>query len=279
MSTEHDDWGSHELDLRGYLDAIGVPEREPSRPALEELHEAHVRTFTFDNIDVLLDQHPGVGLDAVQEKFVGRGRGGYCFEHATLFAAALEQLGYSVERRLGRVGAQARTHAVVSVTLDDQKLLADPGFTLSLLRPIALRDGVTDQQDGWAFQVRATRLGPVPGWQLHRMRGAGWDLVHTHDELPVHPVDIVAAHHFTSTHPQIHFRHRLMVSKHTVGGHTTLSHNAVTVRRPGRQTEHHPVVPREVPAWLRRLGASLTPAEEVGLLDRIAQLREDPAAA
>ena len=72
-----------------------------------------MRTFTFDNIDVLLEQHPGVGLDAVQAKFVGRGRGGYCFEHATLFAAALERLGYPVERRLGRVGdpsEKARTH-------------------------------------------------------------------------------------------------------------------------------------------------------------------------
>jgi N-hydroxyarylamine O-acetyltransferase len=279
MSTGHDGWGSHRLDLAGYLDVIGVPEREPSRPALEELHEAHVRTFTFDNIDVLLDQHPGVGLDAVQEKFVGRGRGGYCFEHAALFAAALERLGYSVERRLGRVGSQARTHAVVAVTLHDQTFLTDPGFTLSILRPVALRDGTTVQQEGWEFQIRATRIGPVPGWQLYRMRGAGWDLLHTHDELPVHPVDFVAAHHFTSTHPGIHFRHRLMVSKHTEGGHTTLTHDAVTVRRPGRPTEHHPVVVREVPAWLDRMGVSLAPAEQARLLSRVAELGEDPAAA
>ena len=70
-----------------------------------------MRTFTFDNIDVLLEQHPGVGLDAVQAKFVGRGRGGYCFEHGTLFAAALERLGYIVERRLGRVGDPTRRPA------------------------------------------------------------------------------------------------------------------------------------------------------------------------
>ena len=85
--TDDDPWKIQTLDLDGYLGRLGVPARPPSREALDELHEAHVRTFTFDNIDVLLGAHPGVGLDAVQAKFVGRGRGGYCFEHATLFAA------------------------------------------------------------------------------------------------------------------------------------------------------------------------------------------------
>src|SRR3982751_2248928 len=99
-----DVWQVDRLDLDGYLARLGVPAREPGRPALDELHEAHVRACTFDNVDVLLGQHPGVSLDAIQEKFVGRGRGGYCFEHSTVFAAALERLGYDVRRHLGRVG-------------------------------------------------------------------------------------------------------------------------------------------------------------------------------
>src|SRR5215207_733437 len=114
-------WQIERLDLDAYLARIGVSGQPPSRAALDQLLEAHVRTFTFDNIDVLLDQHPGVGLDAVQEKFVGRGRGGYCFEHMVLFSAALERLGYDVERRLGRVGDPSvapRTHCVVVVTVD-----------------------------------------------------------------------------------------------------------------------------------------------------------------
>src|SRR6476469_4790016 len=121
MSTSA--WQIDRLDLDAYLARLGVPAKEPSRSALAELHEAHVRTFTFDNIDVLLGQHPGVSLDAVQEKFVGRGRGGYCFEHSTIFAAVLHRLGYAVRRHLGRVGdpaagtQQGRTHMVVEVVL------------------------------------------------------------------------------------------------------------------------------------------------------------------
>src|SRR4029453_4686948 len=100
--TEHP-WQIERLDLDAYLARIDVSRQSPSRSALDRLLEAHVRRFTFDNIDVLLEQHPGVGLDAVQSKFVGRGRGGYCFEHGTLFAAALERLRFTVARTRRRL--------------------------------------------------------------------------------------------------------------------------------------------------------------------------------
>ncbi len=249
-----DPWRTGRLDLDAYLARIGVPARAPSRHALAELHEAHVRAFTFDNIDVLLDQHAGVDLDAVQDKFVGRGRGGYCFEHGTLFAAALDRLGYAVERRLGRVaspaGPTARTHCVAVVVLDSEPLLADPGFGMSLLRPIPLRAGTTDDQDGWAFRVESVPLGPHHAWQLLRWRDERWELMHTHDELPVHPQDVVCGHHYTSTYPVSPFRHGLMVTRHGRGQHTTLTHDAVTVRRPGEPTQHRAIDLEELRAML-----------------------------
>src|SRR6478752_6732226 len=153
-----DPWQTDQLDLGAYLARVGVPASPPSRAALDALHEAHVRAFTFDNIDVLLDQHPGVALGAVQAKFVGRGRGGYCFEHGVLFAAALERLGYDVERRLGRVGGQARTHCVVVVTVEGEPLLADPGFGMSVLRPIPLADGAEEDHGGWRYRLKEEPL-------------------------------------------------------------------------------------------------------------------------
>lgn len=272
-----DPWHTERLDLDAYLTRIGVPVRPPSRAALDELHEAHVRTFTFDNIDVLLDQHPGVSLDAVQDKFVHRGRGGYCFEHATLFAAATQRLGYATERRLGRVGdpaASARTHCVVLVTVDDEPLLADLGFGLTLLRPIALKDQATEDHGGWAYQVRRTAVGIGNGWELRRAHNEGWELMHTHDELPVHPDDLVCGHHFTSTFPTSHFRHTLMVTRHThPGEHVTVTHGAVTIRRPGQPTEHRPIDTAELAQLLRQLDVPLAGEEEQRLLARAAQLR------
>ena len=266
-------WQIDRLDLDGYLVRLGLSAPSPDREALDELHEAHVRTFTFDNIDVLLDQHPGVGLDVLNDKFVARGRGGYCFEHGTVFAAALERLGYDVRRHLGRVGdpaagpVQGRTHMTVEVRLDGERLLCDPGFGMSLLRPVPLRDGAESDQRGWPYRVTRTSDG---GWGLHRLREQGWEHTHTVDELPVLPVDVVMGHHFTSTFPKSHFRHGLMVTKHEAGQHVTVTGTTLTVRRPGEPTEHRPLGDGELATWLATLDVRLTPDEEHLLHDRLA---------
>ncbi len=274
--SEHP-WQIDALDLDGYLARIDVAGGEPTREALDELHEAHVRTFTFDNIDVLLGTHPGVTLEAVQEKFVTRGRGGYCFEHGTLFAAVLERLGYDVRRLLGRVGPPTRsprTHCVVEVSLDGERLLADPGFGMSVMRPIPLYDGAEDDHHGWRYQVRrADRSVAGTGWELHRLREQGWELMHTTDELPVQPVDVTMGHHYTSTYPTSHFRRGLMLSRHGDGRHTMVSTDAVTIRRPGEATEHRELEDGELEQMLDELAVPLTPEERSRLVGVVAWLR------
>ena len=270
--TEHA-WQIERLDLDAYLARIGLSAQPPSRAALDQLLEAHVRTFTFDNIDVLLEQHPGVGLDAVQSKFVGRGRGGYCFEHGTLFAAALERLGYAVERRLGRVGdpnEKARTHTVVVVTLDNESLLCDPGFGFSTLRTIPLIDDAQDDYGGRTLRVREVAEGAGRAWALYRRGQGGWELAHTHDELPVRPVDVVHGHHYTSTFPTSIFRQMLMVAGHAGDRHLTVTESTVTVRRHGTQTEHRQITLDELPNLLHELKVPLTDDELRRLLSRLA---------
>jgi N-hydroxyarylamine O-acetyltransferase len=268
-------WGVERLDLDAYLARIHQPAQPVSRSALDQLLEAHVRTFTFDNIDVLLGQHPGVGLDAVQSKFVGRGRGGYCFEHGTLFAAALERLGYTVERRLGRVGdpnETARTHAVVVVTLDNEQLLCDPGFGFSTLRSIPLVDGAEDDYGGRQLRVLEVVEGAGRAWALHRRGQGGWELAHTHDELPVRPVDVVHGHHYTNTFPTSIFRHMLMVAGHVADTHLTLTESTVTVRRSEAPTEHRNIDRDELMSRLHELQVPLSDDELKRLIKRLDEL-------
>lgn len=270
-----DPWQADRLDLDAYLTRLGVTRRPPSRAFLDVLHAAHVRSFTFDNIDVLLEQHPGVRLAAVQDKFVGRGRGGYCFEHSVLFAAAAARLGFDVERRLGRVGdptAAPRTHCVVVVAVDGEKWLADPGFGMSVVRPIRLADGATDDHGGWPYLVREVPEGSGRAWVLRRRRDDGWEPMHTHDELPVRPVDLDTGHHFTSTWPDSPFRRTLVVARHLPGRHVTFTQQTVTVRRPGEPTEHRELRGGELDARLDELAVPLTGRERDGLRRAVAGL-------
>ena len=268
------------LDLDAYLARTGATAEPPSEAALAGLLTAHVRTFPFDNVDVLLEQHPGVSLAAVAEKFVGRGRGGYCFEHATLFHAVVLALGYDATRQLARVGdpdAAPRTHLGVVVTLDGRRLLADPGIGIPPLGPVPLEDGAVLAGGVWPHRVVRVAEGAGTGWQLWRHRSAGWELMHTTDELPVREVDVAMGHHWTSTSPVSHFRSTFMLARHAVAEdgtptQATVTLDGVTERRAGESSTHRPLDLDELPDLLQRLGAHLTDAETDRLLDRLRAL-------
>ena len=201
---------------------------------------------------------------------MARGRGGYCFEHSTLFAAALERLGYDVRRHLGRVGdpatgsQQARTHMTVEVVLDGDRLLCDPGFGMSLLRPVPMVDGAEDDYlPGWRHRLRRTDDG---AWALHRLRDNGWEVAHTVDELPVTPVDVVMGHHFTSTFPGSHFTRGLMVTRHLAGPPRDRHPRVADGADPWRADEHRPLRDGELGEWLAALDPRLSASEHDALL-------------
>ena len=81
--------------MNAYLDRINWG--GDTRATLETLAgilRAHMLAVPFENLDVLLARRIRVDLEGVQQKVVRGRRGGYCFEQATLFAAALEGLGF-----------------------------------------------------------------------------------------------------------------------------------------------------------------------------------------
>src|SRR5580692_9443180 len=137
------------LDLTAYLDRVnwhGPTERTYATLAgLLDAHRAHI---PFENFDVLLGRPVRLDLEGLQAKLVQAGRGGYCFEHATLFAAVLEALGFQPARQAARVvlfaprTASPRTHMFLTVPVDGMTYVVDPGFGSSAPRvPLPLMDG------------------------------------------------------------------------------------------------------------------------------------------
>lgn len=214
--TTHD-WHGDQLDLDAYLHRIGYEgERGATLEALRALHRAHVTAIPFENLDVMLGVPVALDLASVQDKLVRRRRGGYCFEHVVLFAAALERLGFTFTGLVGRVTLGydkviPPTHALLAVrTSDDARLwLSDVGFGGGPLEPLELADGAEAEQEGWRFRVERSpgALG-VDSWQLCQYGPDGWVGRHAFSLVPAHRVDYEVGNHYVSTHPRSPFVRR-----------------------------------------------------------------------
>jgi N-hydroxyarylamine O-acetyltransferase len=225
----------------GYAKRLGftAPRGGADVEALRALHAAHREAFLFENLTIQSGGRVSLALCDLERKFLDEGRGGYCFEHNTLFAAALREIGVDTTTLLGRVRRGpphrwCRTHMVLRVPLGSDVWLADVGFgAMGLLEPIPLRDGATALQGGFAFRLR--REGGL--WILSaRDAAAEMDLYEFTDD-PQTPWDVEVANHFTSTHPESIFRKTLTIQRTRQDQRTILRTDVLTRYRGGRISE------------------------------------------
>lgn len=209
-----DDWSVAKLDVDAYLRRIGYSgATEPSEKVLYALYRAHLAAVRFENLDVFLKGGVDVSLEAIQDKIVFRGRGGYCYEQAQLFGAVLDRLGFDVERLLARVGpdggpARPRTHLTLRVRADQNVWLADPGFGSSPPAPLSLREyhcGVPQEVDDWIYEITPGEEHGQEVWKLREYQAGNWVTLHRWDDNKVQLIDVVLSNHYTSTHPDSWF--------------------------------------------------------------------------
>jgi N-hydroxyarylamine O-acetyltransferase len=223
--------------LDAYFTRLGLSRpRFPTREALDALVHAHARAIPFENLDVLLGKRISLEPEALERKLVHEGRGGYCFEQNALLLQVLEGLGFHVRPlsarvRIGRPrdDTPPRTHLFVRVELDGQSLLVDVGVGgLSLTSSLLLE---ADREQPTPHETR--RLVQEGGRWFHQAKlGEEWQDVceFTLEEMP--PIDREVANWFTSTHPQSHFKSRLVVSRALPdGGRMNVLNRELTMRR------------------------------------------------
>jgi N-hydroxyarylamine O-acetyltransferase len=224
------------FDLRTYLDRIGWQgPLDATLPTLTGLMRAHMRAIPFENLDVLLGRGVRVDLESVFAKLVTARRGGYCFEHSTLFAAALAHAGFAPVAHSARVvmvaprPAAPRTHMFLSVTIDGTTYVLDPGFgghgplvPLPLTEDREIREG----SDVHRFVRRGGE------WVLETPIGGAMTPLWMSTLEADSPIDFVMANHFTSTWPDSPFVNRLMLRALTPDGRVSVMNRDVTVLRP-----------------------------------------------
>jgi N-hydroxyarylamine O-acetyltransferase len=214
--------------LHEYLQRVGIDgELPPTADTLRRLHYAHREAFLFENRTIREGGQITLALDALERKFLDAGRGGYCFEHNTLFAAVLREIGFAPVTLLGRVRRgpterRMRTHMLLRVPADGAEWLADVGFGgLGLLEPIPLTDGAVAHQAGVTFMLRREHglwilaLGEDPATEMLRKTMFGdatMDLYEFTDD-PQTPGDVEMANYYTATHPDSLFRRALTIQR------------------------------------------------------------------
>jgi len=272
-----DEWSVAALDLEAYLARIGYAgPREPTEPTLSALYRAHLATIRFENLDVFLRGGVAVDLESIQDKIVFRGRGGYCYEQAQLFGAVLERLGFTVDRRLARVGpdggpARGRTHLTLRVQSGTGIWLADPGFGSSPPGPLSLRryrSGGPQEVDGWIYEVVPDQDNGDEVFKLREYQAGEWVTLHRWDDAPVHPIDVVLSNHYTATHPDSWFTWQPILVRRDPDAIRSLIGRSYTLTRPGHAKERRVLTDAEFAAALTgEFGLTLSAREIAALVD------------
>ncbi|MCU1246336.1 MAG: arylamine N-acetyltransferase, partial [Acidobacteria bacterium] len=223
-----------------YLRRTGAASPAATLPSLRALHLAHRLTFLFENLDIQRGRGVRVDLPSVVQKFVVEGRGGYCFEHNTLFAALLREAGFPVTAFLGRVRRGpperwVRTHMLLRVLLGGEPWIADVGFGgIGLLEPIPLAEGATSTQGGVRYTLR--REGVY--WVLATVEADGGTTDrYEFTEEPQTEGDVEMANHYTSTHPDSIFRKTLTIQRARLEERTILRGDLLLRVRDGAPRE------------------------------------------
>jgi N-hydroxyarylamine O-acetyltransferase len=205
------------------LRRLGVEARERADLArLRELHAAHLLRVPFENLSIHLGEPITLESDALADKILTRGRGGFCYELNGLFARLLDHLGYHVTLLGARVWTGKQfgpplDHLLLMVATADGvgRWLADVGFGDNSVYPLPWRERVDLDDPGGVF-----RLEPADGdWDLYR-DGAVQYRIEPH---PRALAEFDAMCWYQQTSPASHFTRSLVCTRRTAEGRVTLS--------------------------------------------------------
>lgn len=231
------------IDLDGYFGRIGYDgPRAASLETLRELHRLHPEAIAFENLDPLLKRPVKLDPASLQAKLIEGGRGGYCFEHNSLFASVLRQLGFKVQEATARVrwsvppGQRTpRVHCLLFVEAEGEDYLADVGFGGNVLTaPLKLDDRGEQKTPHEEFRLVDEDGGIVV--QEAKIKGA-WTPLYAYDFADTHPADYEMGNWLTSTHPESIFVNGLLGARCEPGKRYAIRDNQLSIHSTGGGTE------------------------------------------
>jgi N-hydroxyarylamine O-acetyltransferase len=224
----------NESRLARYLERIGHGWNvRPDAETLHSLHHAHVTAIPFENLDVQLGLVPGIDAEAIFDKLVERGRGGWCYEMNGLLGWALGEIGFEVVRLSGGVmrqdggGERMGTHLALLVDAGGPWLV-DVGFGGSLIGPLPLASTARDDAP-FAVSLARTEDGY---WRFSERTD---DAPFSYDFLaaPADEALLAAKCRWQATDPASTFTQNFVAQRRFLGRHISLRGRVLAERGPG----------------------------------------------
>ena len=273
-----------EFELDAYLARIGYAgPRTATLDTLEAVHALHPAAIPFENLNPLLGWPVSLDVASLQAKLVAGGRGGWCFEHNSLFRYALETLGFSVTSLAARVLWNAspnspigpRSHMLLLVDLDGVRYIADVGFGGNVLTsPLRLEPHIVQ-----STPHESHRLLPCEnGFVLEALLSGEWRPLYRFTMEPQLPTDYEVSNWYLCHHPSSFFRQILIGARATADGRLALRNNTLSIHRNNKTEKRTLTDPAALRSSLEIDFAIRLPEsrELIAMLERVSQTPLEP---
>ena len=181
--------------------------------------------IAYENLDILANKPLTLAPEALYDKIVLHGRGGYCFELNGLLTHMLHQMGFTVSERFARFlrgesEVPMRRHRVTVVHLADGDYLCDIGVGQIAPRlPLKIEENTIQTQNGETYRfARDDRHG----WVLWELYHGSWREYIAFTEEAVFDVDFVQPSFYCEKSPDSPFNKTYMLAIKTPTGRRTI---------------------------------------------------------
>jgi len=221
--------------LERFFERIGLPSDtkiEKNVEFLSLVQSQCVKRIAYENLDILAGVPVELSKEAVFDKIVLRGRGGYCFELNGLLFHMLGEMGFRVSERFARFlrgesEIPMRRHRVTVVSMEDGDYLMDIGVgQIAPRQPLKIEEGLVQEQNGETY---CFRRDDVHGWVLSDLSHGQWRDYICFADAPAFEIDFLQPSFFCEKHPDSVFNKRMMIAIKTDGGRKTLDDHTYKV--------------------------------------------------
>lgn len=216
------------FEITKFFERIGMPadtKVEFTTAFLGKVQTNCVLNIAYENLDILEGKPILLTPEAMYDKIVARGRGGYCFELNGLLTHMLREMGFTVTERFARYlrgesEVPMRRHRVCIVTLEDGDYMLDIGVGQIAPRlPLKVEEGIIQEQNGETYKFLKDENH---GWVLWDMYHGAWQEYICFSDDKAIDVDFVQPSFFCEAHPESVFNKEPMIAIKTEEGRKTI---------------------------------------------------------